>query len=197
MGRRKQYDPAEKLREAMQLFHENGFQRTTPAELADSLSMNRKSLYAEFGSKAELFDAALELYQDAMVPEALACLEGPSAGLDGLRLRLEFLATAGGSAEARMGCLMCNTLSERAWFDEGNRAHGDRYLRRMDAAFRNALGNAVERGELRADIDVAQQAAFFTNHNVGQLILLRSGAAPELVATAAAAALSHLESLRP
>ena len=42
----------------MELFRRRGFNGTSTAELVAELGVNRKSMYAEFGSKQELFEAA-------------------------------------------------------------------------------------------------------------------------------------------
>lgn len=60
MGRQKQYDRTELLDRAVELFRRQGFNGTTTAELVAELDVNRKSMYAEFGSKQELFEAAPE-----------------------------------------------------------------------------------------------------------------------------------------
>ena len=58
MGRTKQYERTKLLDRAVELFRNQGFNGTSTAELVDELGINRKSMYAEFGSKEELFEAA-------------------------------------------------------------------------------------------------------------------------------------------
>ena len=61
MGRAKQYDRSQLLDRAISLFRRQGFHGTTTAQLVAALEVNRKSMYAEFGSKQGLFEAALAL----------------------------------------------------------------------------------------------------------------------------------------
>ena len=51
MGRAKQYDRTNLLDRAVELFRRHGFNGTSTAELVAELGVNRKSMYAEFGSK--------------------------------------------------------------------------------------------------------------------------------------------------
>ena len=52
----KGYKREEVLDRAIELFRRQGYSATSTAELVDELGMNRKSMYAEFGSKQELFE---------------------------------------------------------------------------------------------------------------------------------------------
>ena len=65
----KRYNRDDVLDRAIELFRRNGYSATSTAELVDALGMNRKSMYAEFGSKQELFESALERYSKINHPE--------------------------------------------------------------------------------------------------------------------------------
>ena len=60
----KQYDRTDLLDKAMDLFHRQGFHGTSTAELVDELGVNRKSMYAEFGSKQGLLRAVMTRLAD-------------------------------------------------------------------------------------------------------------------------------------
>jgi AcrR family transcriptional regulator len=59
VGRTKQYDRSDLLERAVGLFRRHGFNGTSTADLVEALGVNRKSMYAEFGSKQGLFEAVL------------------------------------------------------------------------------------------------------------------------------------------
>ena len=67
------------LDRAIELFRQNGYSATSTAELVETLGMNRKSMYAEFGSKQKLFEAALERYNAVNLSRVLAPIEAPDA----------------------------------------------------------------------------------------------------------------------
>ena len=75
MSRPKQYDRTELLDRAVELFRRQGFNGTSTAELVSELGVNRKSMYAEFGSKQQLFEAVLEHYNENQLSRVLASLE--------------------------------------------------------------------------------------------------------------------------
>ena len=195
MGRHKEYDPSDALESARKLFLERGFSATSVADLAEATGLNRKSLYAEFGSKQDLFEAALQRHRDENSGRVVAPMESETAGLSEIRGALERWGRLGRGAGAGLGCLLCNTASERSAQDPGARKHVRAYLRRMTAAFHNALQRAADRNELVEGVDTDAEARFFTSHAMGQLTLIRSKAMPELVESAARVAIAHLDSL--
>ena len=62
MGPQERYNRTEKLDLAVMLLMDRGYSATSVAALVECLGINCMSLYAEFGSKAQLFDTVLERY---------------------------------------------------------------------------------------------------------------------------------------
>jgi len=195
VGRKKAFDGREKLGHAVALFHEKGYAATSTADLVERLEINRKSMYAEFGGKQEMFEAALELYYETWFPENFGFLETKTAGLNEMRELLARLGESARSDHAGYGCFLCNTAVERAANDGGSGAQVQRYVESISAAIQNALGNAVASGESPDSIDIETEARFFTSHVFGQLTLIRSNVAPDVVEAAAAVARQHLDKL--
>jgi len=75
----KNYIREDLLDRAIELFRRQGYSGTSTAELVGELGVNRKSMYAEFGSKQELFESALERYSDVNLSRVLAPIEDPAA----------------------------------------------------------------------------------------------------------------------
>ena len=185
MGGPKQYDRMELLDRAVELFRVQGFTATSTAELVEELGVNRKSMYAEFGSKQRLFEAALERYSDKHLSGVLAPIEAPDAGADAIREAFDGYAAAGDDEWARgRGCLMCNTAVERGALDPGAARHVAAYLDRLTTAFRGALNNARRSGELDSEADLDELAAFLTTALIGVAACIRAEAPPEQVRAA-------------
>ena len=181
----KLYNRDELLDRAIELFRRQGFSATSTAELVEELGVNRKSMYAEFGSKQELFEAALGRYSEQTLTRVLAPIEAKDADADSIRTAFENYASASKGAFSGLGCLMCNTAVERAALDPGSGRFVDAYLKRLADNFRNALGNAHRKGQVAAGSDLDALAAFFAMSLVGISALIRAKAAPEQVQSAA------------
>ncbi len=62
MGRPREFDPEEVLVKAMTLFWEHGYDGVSISDLTSVTGVNRRSLYAEFGSKERLFYKVVDRY---------------------------------------------------------------------------------------------------------------------------------------
>ncbi len=179
MSRQKQYDRAELLDKAVELFRNQGFNGTSTAELVEELGVNRKSMYAEFGSKQELFEATLEHYERNHLTRVLAPIEAPDADLDAIRQAFVGYASASEGWFRGRGCLMCNTAVERAALDPASGRFAAAYLERINRAFMNALQTAKRTGDLDDEADLEELAAFLTTAFVGVAASIRAEAPPE------------------
>jgi TetR/AcrR family transcriptional repressor of nem operon len=176
----------------VELFRRQGFNGTSTAELVAELSVNRKSMYAEFGSKQELFEAALERYSRKHLSGVLAPIEAPDAGADAIRKAFASYASASEGPFRGRGCLLCNTAAERGALDAGSGRYVAAYLERLTRAFRHALGNAQCSGEIDGTADLDELAAFFTTTLIGVAACIRAEAPPQQVWAASRVALSML-----
>ena len=148
MPRPKSFDPDEVLDRAMRVFWKKGYASTSIADLTEAMSINKFSLYGTFGDKRSLFLAALDRYSGRVVGTLLSDLETEDAGL--AEIRQYFTAIVHGATHLQEcpGCLMTNTAAELAPGDAEIRTKVRKHFGRMRRAFRCALGNASERGEL-------------------------------------------------
>ena len=180
------------LDRAIELFRKQGYAATSTAELVEKLEMNRKSMYAEFGSKQELFEAALERYSEINLSRVLAPIESPDANAQTICEAFNGYASASETKFRGLGCLMANTAVERAALDPGSAKFVDAYIERLEKGFRNALENALEDGDVSEDAALDDLAAHFVNSVVGISALLRAKATPEQMYAAGRGATSML-----
>jgi len=169
VGRPRAYDRDAALLAARDVFWEQGYERTSIADLEERTGLNRSSLYQEFGSKQQLFEASLECYADRVISGLLAGLRGgtgtglPPAGGQpagaGLAAETGLAAVAAlfrrvaelcrcDAAVSTRGCMMVNAIAELAARDAGVRAHAMAYRDRLRADFGAALSRAAASGEI-------------------------------------------------
>jgi TetR/AcrR family transcriptional repressor of nem operon len=179
MGNPKKYIRSELLDRAVELFRQKGFNGASTADLVTELGVNRKSMYAEFGSKQGLFEATLAHYAENHLTRVLSPIEAPDAGLNAIRRAFDGYASASESRFSGLGCLLCNTAVDRGALDEGAGRHVDAYLDRLNRAFHQALGNAQASGEIGPRVDLNEAAAFLTTSLIGVAACVRAKAKPE------------------
>jgi TetR/AcrR family transcriptional repressor of nem operon len=194
MAAAKGYKREEVLDKAIELFRRQGYAGTSTAELVDALGINRKSMYAEFGSKQGLFEAALERYSRIHLSRVLLPIEAPDADASSIYEAFASYASASDGPFRGLGCLMANTAVERAALDQGCARYVDAYLARLNAGFQAALENARRKGDVAGGTDLAELAAFFAMSIVGISALVRANAPPEQVHAASRVATRILHS---
>ena len=196
MGRPKTYERDDVARKAMELFWLHGFHGTSTQALVDHIKINRYSLFAEFGTKQGLFEAALALYESEIVQWYFGALEAPDAGLDELIAVIEFFASAAGTPGTERGCLICNSATERAAHDQVSRNFVESYVNRISAAIGRALEHAREQGDLRDDVNTEQESRLLASTLLGFFVLLRAQIEPIILQSASRAAIEHIKSLQ-
>lgn len=117
MARPKGYQRDEVLEAAMNTFWEYGYEATSLSKLTDRTGLNKKSLYNEFGSKAELFQTVLEHYQKTMLPHHNWLLKQPESPENVIEF---FESIAQDTYERPNGCLLTLSLNEIHQLEEPN-----------------------------------------------------------------------------
>ncbi len=195
MGRTKTYNPEEIARKAMELFWEYGFHGTSTQELVEHMNVNRYSLYAEFGSKQGLYEAALSLYERDVVTSHFGALQQPGAGLAEIDHVLAFFGASARRPGAQRGCFLCNTATERAPHDPSSQSFVSTYIDTISSAFTSALDNAKRAGELRTDVKTKDEGRFLAATMLGFFVLMRARVEPKVMHGAARSARSHVRAL--
>ena len=109
MGRTKTYQRDDVLMVAMNTFWQKGYHGTSLADLTAATQLNKKTLYAEFGSKQALFHDALQLYTNMGAQQAASYLERTPFGLDNIK---DYFGAMVYEPNCR-GCLMTMTINQK------------------------------------------------------------------------------------
>jgi TetR/AcrR family transcriptional regulator, transcriptional repressor for nem operon len=168
MPRKKTTTRSAILEPALGHFWRNGFATSSMDDLVATTRASRHAIYAEFGSKDGLFEAVLALYVEAVVTPAFAHVEAPGAGLLDIADYWERQIARGEKAGLPgPGCLLANTMTERAPHAPDVAAIVIKHNERLRAGFRNALrgrGVASRHRSSRSTIDgMATALATFSN----------------------------------
>jgi TetR/AcrR family transcriptional repressor of nem operon len=172
MARPRSYDPASVLVAAKQVFWKQGYEGTSISDLETATGLSRSSLYQAFGTKRDLFDAALDEYRRSFVDARLGPVERDGAGLSeaaGFFLALARLFRQAGSQQ---GCLQVNSMTELAGRDPDSTRQGAGFADRYRSAFSHALTAAAAQGAMDHQ-DVARRSELLTAAAIGVWIAVR------------------------
>ena len=153
MARPREFDEAEVLEAALNLFRAKGFDGTTLAELEQATGLGRGSIYGAFGDKRALFLKVLGRYFETAMECRLERLRAPGAGRAAIVAVFRDIARSASADRERKGCMLTNCSVELADRDP-------------DLACQAARGLDVAR-------DPARLARFLTVCMEGMLVLAR------------------------
>lgn len=179
---------------AKETFWRHGYQATGLDVLERATNLSRSSVYAAFGSKRELFEAAIGEYQASFVEARLGHLEVPGATpADAQGFFAEIGSMFRGELGSR-GCLIVNAIGELAGTDPTVARDGEQLHARYRRAFANALGVATARGARQRET-ITQRADILAVAAMGAWITSRVD--PGAAAAACDAIIAQIETWDP
>lgn len=196
LGRLKSYDRDDVARKAMHAFWRNGFHASSTKQLASDMDINVYSLFAEFGSKQGLFEAALDSYGRDVVTSLFSALDQPGAGLKELSDIIALHGRAVASPQGELGCLYCNTATERGAEDAASQIVFSAHIDRVQTIVQRALQNAQEAGDLKPEISCKDQSCLIIATFQGLAVMMRARVDADTVLAAIRALQENVDRLR-
>ncbi|MEM9132602.1 MAG: TetR/AcrR family transcriptional regulator [Actinomycetota bacterium] len=194
MARPREFDTEQALARIADVFWEVGYEATSITDLEEATGLARARLYAAYGSKVDMLHLAMDHYLDRSLEPIFARVE--VGGLDGIVGWFSTMAELRrvDPGKATRGCLVVNSLVERANTDPEVSARGDRYRARVRKVFTNALRTAHDAGDI--DGGVEERATLLVMLLLGMFTSIKGAASPESVGRDAAAAVDLVNSWR-
>lgn len=176
MARQIAYDPQKLRQDIMTLFWAQGYAETSLSDLEAATGLNRRQLYNGVGDKRSMFLGALDDFAQASGQTLLSRLERPEAGIADIKDLFATFVQMAGQADGPNGCMVCSTSQEDIAADVDVSKRMNAFFDRIRAAHLNALGRAVDRGEIHLTPDNLETRAdaLFGVH-VALCILGRAG----------------------
>ncbi|MGE2836160.1 TetR/AcrR family transcriptional regulator [Mycobacterium sp. SMC-4] len=138
VGRPREFDPEHVEQVAMELFWERGFDGVSISDVTAATGVNRRSIYAEFGSKDKLFERATLRYLAGPGDYVVDALTRPTAHAVAEAMVHGAADTVSGEPQ---GCL---TVGNAPGLPELREAAVHRLAERFDAAVRDGDLPAVD-----------------------------------------------------
>lgn len=189
MARTQAFDTATVVAAARDVFWNKGFDAASLADLELATGLNRSSIYRTFESKRGLYDAAVADYLATVIAPRLHRLASQADAQAALREYFaslaHFIATTPADSPRR-GCLLINSATGIAGYDNEQRAVVDDYRASLHSAFDAALHRAhpASKAEERA-----RRARLLVSITASALVLSRVNPAEAVAMLDAADAL--------
>jgi TetR/AcrR family transcriptional repressor of nem operon len=193
MARPRNFDEADVVARAMEIFWTGGYEATTAGELTTHVGLHPGSLYRTFGDKHRIFLRALENYRDGHSRKLAPFLLEGGPVLPRIRAVLVgYLDLAAQQAPSPRGCLAANTAGELLPGDPEAATRVAEIFSVVEDGFLQGLRRAAENGELAAGLDLPARAAMLTMLLEGLQVMVKADPEPHRLEPAVDAALSGL-----
>jgi len=187
MARTKEYNEQAVRDGLLSAFHRKGFGQTSLVDLENATGLNRRQLYNDFGDKRTVFLQALEHFGGLAGEQILCHLEEKDARLAAVESTLFGMIDLADTPQGRL------TSREPVARESDVRRIVDRFFRRIERGYRNALTHASKAGELPATARVDSLARFFLGIHIAICVMGHGGEEVRVLRDVATEALGALQ----
>lgn len=174
MGRPREFNEADAIERAMTVFWEKGYEAASLPHLLARMGLTRGSFYKAFKGKRAVYLAAIARYDAAVVLPVVNRLKARDGASGPRRIVTLFRMLAGlmDGPDARKGCFLCKAAVDRAPHDVEVERAVTRSIKRLEAAFRDALLDSPAPQTRR---DAGRSASQLTATYMGIQVLRNAG----------------------
>ncbi len=173
MARTKEFDEDAVLLKAMQLFWEQGYEKTSMMDLVSHMGVHKRSLYDTFGDKHSLYIKALKRYSEMIEQKVKRIINSTHSAEEAIRMLLE-MAIRREDEEFPIGCLMVNTAVELAPHDPESRAWVNQRLTCSEQLICELIEKGQQSGELDKTLNAERLSYYFNNAFTGLRVMAKT-----------------------
>ncbi|MCM2997654.1 MULTISPECIES: TetR/AcrR family transcriptional regulator [Paenibacillus] len=175
MARTKAFDTNEILHKAMNIFGNRGYEGTSLPDLITGLGIARQSIYDTYGTKWELFFAAVKHYMDQKNQELRKHCEGPGTVVDKVELVFTTIIKVLVDPEQRLQCFIISSAIEQAPHNEELAAYLQANTELSEQIFYTMLEQAVTEGEIGTEVNIRDLARFLVHERIALITSAKLG----------------------
>ena len=172
MARNKEFDEKEALRRAMELFWQQGYEKTSMQDLVNYMGIHRRSIYDTFGDKHTLFIRALSHYVEVMDIRIKNNIKAELTVKQAIRKLFEMVIYP--NEKQPRGCLTVNTAVELSLLDQEVAEKITETFIKTEALLFDLLKHGQEQGEISEHYDIKGLSKFIHNSLVGIRVLAKT-----------------------
>ncbi|MBU3184174.1 TetR/AcrR family transcriptional regulator [Clostridium estertheticum] len=177
MGRSKEFDENVVLQKAMELFWEQGYEKTSLSDLVERMGVHRRSLYDTFGDKHTLFLKAIGCYEKLIKDKLQAGISHAETTKQAIQFIFDYMIEGYGNKP--WGCLIVNSATEMALRDEEVGKRAEAAFIQTEQFLADLIRKGQQTGEFSCDYDAEALSEVLQNTLLGIRVLARTSADKE------------------
>lgn len=177
MGRSREFDENVVLQKAMELFWEQGYEKTSLNDLVEHMGIHRRSLYDTFGDKHTLFLKTIDCYEELIEQKIQAVILNAETAKQAIQFIFDFMIE--GYEDRQWGCLIVNSATEMALRDKEVEEKTEESFMQTEHFLAELVRKGQQTGEFSCDYDAEVLAEILQNTLLGIRVLLRTSASKE------------------
>ncbi len=193
MARHKEFDSQQVLDQALQVFWSKGYEASSLADLLHAMGLSKSSFYETFGSKHELYLAALDRYRDTETAGLIALLEGPTPAREAIATAFGRLIEAAKAKGEQRGCFLNNCATELAAHDAQAAGRVAKGMARIERAFSLAVARGQAAGEIASNRSAEELGRSLYCILLGLTVMAKAGRDPRAMEDVVRLALEALD----
>ncbi|MFS0723627.1 TetR/AcrR family transcriptional regulator [Paenibacillus sp. 1P07SE] len=170
-GRPREFKDTAVIEAAMEVFWKKGFEASSTQELCEQTGLGKGSLYNAFGSKHELFELALQRYQEIGIQVQKEILRRPIPIKDRLRELIKWGMHVDPQTSERRGCLAIKSAMEQAGNEKAVKRLVEQHVQQLEKSLLGVMEEGIESGEITSERSAIELARFFLTSYYGLCVL--------------------------
>lgn len=175
MARHKEFDETEALEAAMHAFWSRGYEGTSLSDLESSMQLTRTSIYNAFGNKQQLFNQAIDHYQNTVLSRMLEILDSGRTIQDGVRRFLNSVVDLHFDEDTPGGCLVVLSILEREQHQTETVVALEKIVAQMQKVIQARIKHAQDTGQVDAAIDARSVSTSIVAAATGIMVMGKAG----------------------
>ncbi|OKP90224.1 TetR/AcrR family transcriptional regulator [Paenibacillus sp. P32E] len=172
MARSKEFDVDNVLGKAMNVFWQQGYEKTSMQDLVTGMGIHKRSMYDTFGDKHTLYIKAMERFAEMTASKMEGRVEGTDSAKEAIRLLFDTIIYKQESEPT--GCLLVNTAVELANHDPAATSKVNEAFLQTEQLFERLVVQGQASGEISSRHQAANLAVFLHNALVGLRVMVKT-----------------------
>lgn len=177
MGRSKEFDENIVLQKAMELFWQQGYEKTSMSDLVEHMGIHRKSLYDTFGDKHALYLKVIDLYGEYTTSKLKEITFKAKTAYQAIQYIFDYIIE--GSGDKQWGCLFVNAATEMGPWDKDVVEKTEDAFNKAEEFIAGIVREGQKSGEFSVKYDADILGEILNNTLLGLRVLVRASSSKE------------------